>query len=149
MPPLETDDLREAFLARLSEDTGFQEATGADNGDERLYQRYNGDAVITNDQPAYVTYMLLPHGETRDGLNIPVFSLIIWSQDQFYDAVKAVKVRLRALFDKKRWNIGSGDDAVEVYSRIVREMDTDEPSQGIMGRIVQVRVASTQFEDGL
>lgn len=140
------DTLREAFVARLADDTTFKALTGADANDGRLYAKDQADAVISETQPAYVTYLLLPHGETNTGLAQPTFSLIIWSKrgevsggvNVGYPAVKAVAAQVKTLFDKVTWTASSA----RLRSRLVRESDTEDVEYGFVGRMMQVRVGA-------
>ncbi len=73
------DNIREAFLSRMAADTAFKAATGATSDDSRINAKDQADGDVSEQKPAYVTYMLLPMGETSNGLVQPTFSIIIWS----------------------------------------------------------------------
>src|SRR5688572_13597918 len=97
---LSTDDLRDAALARLGDDSTFKSLTGADALDPRLYYRFKSEAEVTDLKPAYVVYLVLPHGETVDGVTKPVLSLTVWTVDEHFDTMVAVRDRIFELFDK-------------------------------------------------
>jgi hypothetical protein len=136
--PTSLDTIREATLTRLQSDATFRTLTGATNADPRLYYRFFGDAVISDTQPVYVTYMLMPHNETAMGVAQPVFSFFLWSRPSGYTALKGVADRIQALFDRQVWTVGS----VRVQSRLIRQGDVDEvPGGQFTGRSMHVRVA--------
>jgi hypothetical protein len=138
------DTVREGFLARISTDATFRTLTGAAGYDDRLYAIDQADAVLSAAQPVYVTYMLLPMGETQRGVGEPTFSMVLWSRrgelvnetGMGYPAIAAVAARFHVLFDRKVWTIGTA----RVHSRIVRESDIEDTPHGFVGRMMQVRV---------
>lgn len=136
---LNFEAVRIDFLNRMAQDPTFQTITGANGTDERLYERYNADAVLSVTQPCYVTYMLLPHGETRQGVQQPVFSLIIWGKTEASQAIADLRTRIFELYDQQIWTAGGA----RVQSRFIRESDTDEPQVNIIGRMIQIRVGYT------
>lgn len=132
------DDLRESMLTRLGADATFRTLTGYTAADPRLYYRYEPALVITPAQPAYVVYAMLNQRESRDGLMDPVFQLIVWTQEQYYTTMTDIRDRIAALFDKKTWTVGGQ----VVQGRIVFQADTDLPNDGMVGRMLQVRISA-------
>jgi hypothetical protein len=135
---MQLDVLREAVLDRLEGDSGFKSIAGWTAEDNRLYERYQAHPVSTDTQPVFITYMLLPVGESRMGVSEPTFSFIIWGKPKYYESLSSCRDRISALFDRQKWTAGS----MSVWSRLVHEGDMDQPDTGLMGRSVQVRVGA-------
>jgi hypothetical protein len=136
--PVDIDVIREAALTRLESDSAFQTLTGATAGDSRVTLRHTGDAGVSATQPAFVTYTVLPQGETHEGVSQPKVSFVVWAQEQSYEAMSDVATRIRTLFDRQRWTAGS----LTVWSRVVNEGDLDEPTSGFIGRMLHVRIGT-------
>jgi hypothetical protein len=135
---MDLDIIREATLARLADDPTFQTLTGANATRGQLYQSHMEASEISTAQKAYVTYRFMPHGESRSGVAGPIYSFVVWSRPEFYEAVSDIRTRIEQLFDRKKWTIGSR----QVWSRVTMEQDLDQAEYGFIGRNIMVRVGT-------
>ncbi len=135
-----TDDLRESLLARIRTDTTFKTLTGATSQDPRLYYRFQPNPVLSPTQKVYATYFLLGDNERIMGVLEPIYAFTLWARDTEvgYEALRDVRNRIHTLVDRQTWTVGS--DIVQ--GRNVREMDTDDPPNGFIGRVLHLRVAA-------
>jgi hypothetical protein len=132
------DDLRESALSRISGDTTFKTLTGATSSDPRLYYRYSDTVGLSTGQKTYAVYALINRRESRDGILDPVLQFVIWSREEFYETLSDTRDRIAALLDRQTWTVGSQ----RVQGRIVFEADTDLPNDGLVGKMMQIRIAA-------
>lgn len=98
---------KQAIIDALANDSQFKALTGATADDPRLYWYYQGDAVVSAEKPAYVTYALTASPEQTQALKNPSFTFVIWGKDA--TVVEAVRDRLVALFDNESALLLSGE----------------------------------------
>lgn len=90
-------ELLRLIIATLSQDYTLQQLLGVRTRDPRIYHYYQGDAVISDEQRAYITLAMTANPERTWAVREPVITAAVWAIRG--DIVDAVRERLLALLD--------------------------------------------------
>lgn len=133
---------KSSVLSALALDTALYELLGVTPADPRIYWYYNGDAVLSETQPAYITYMLINLPEIPGAVVSPILSLMIWGIDE--QVVENVRDRVAALFGDEQ-----GKELVfsnqTVWSKKTNESDSYQETPHAAGRTMQYRFSWTRL----
>lgn len=120
--------VKEAILDAIEADTAFATLTGATADDPRLYWYYNGDALVDQSHPAYVTYALTAGPQQATAVRQPSFTFVIWAKDT--DVTEGVRDRLVALFEHIGLNMGGKT----LFGTLINEADQFQQQPQFAGR---------------
>lgn len=127
-------DIRVLILTTLAADAAFRTAAGVTAEDPRVYWYYNGDSVVSETFPGYITYALISSGEPTHAVASPTFSFAIWAR--FDDVVAAIRDRLVALFHKQLLTTSTGR---KVYCKVIQETDSFQTQPNYAGMMLHIR----------
>lgn len=137
-------DIKEKLVDVIASDSTIQALLGIVNygdpdADPRIYWYYQGDAILDERFPAYITYALVGAGSPQATWN-PTFSFNIWARTSKH--AQAVATRLKHLVHKKTFSTG----LQEFFCTIVHFNDIFQEQPKFAGFAVHIM---TGYLDGI
>jgi len=131
-------DVVRSLFATAGSDISLQTLLGGSgpSGDTRIYQFYEGDAVLRLDLPSYITASALSEPENTQAVETMIFGLTVVARAP--ETVEAVEARLRVLFHQ----VSRATDASRtVFWKVVNAVQFFNVPADFTGKTVQIRAS--------
>ncbi len=128
------EDVMRSLFATAAADGALQTLLGGGGGDTRVYQFYEGDAVIRPNLPSYITVSALTEPENTLAVETMVFGMTVIARAP--ETVERVEARLRVLFHQVT---RATDISRSVFWKVVNAVQFFNVPADFTGKTIQIR----------